>query len=172
MSLRSVRRAALPGAVLGVGLAILAAAGFALLDRLLPFPLERLARTPATLVVDRSGEPLRLFLPPDGIVRLPVPLESVSPEMRRALVASEDGRVVGVVTRDGPAAGSPHLAQNHPNPCTHDTTIRFALSGSGPARLAVYDISGRHVRTLSEGALGEGAYSVVWDGRDADDTEA
>ncbi len=79
------------GLLLGAAcVAAAGAAGLALLDRLFPFPLDGLERTPATLVVDRRGEPLRLFLPADGIVRLPVALEEVSADMRRALVASED----------------------------------------------------------------------------------
>ncbi|MDJ0850511.1 MAG: penicillin-binding protein 1C [Myxococcota bacterium] len=90
MSAPRLKRAASVGLLGATGLVLLGVVGFAVLDRLFPFPLERLERRPATLVVDRDGEPLRLFLPPDGIVRLPVRLDDVSPVMRRALVASED----------------------------------------------------------------------------------
>jgi len=61
-----------------------------LLDRLFPFPHARLHRPPATIVYDRDGEPLRMFLPADEKYRFPVTLEEVPPELVRALIASED----------------------------------------------------------------------------------
>jgi hypothetical protein len=58
------------------------------------------------------------------------------------------------------------LAQNEPNPFSESTTFRFSLSGRTAVRLAVFDIAGRRVSTLAEGALEGGEYSVRWDGRD------
>jgi len=57
------------------------------------------------------------------------------------------------------------LEQNFPNPFNPTTTIRFALPAMGTARLTVYDILGRQVRTLLNGEVGAGFHSVVWDGR-------
>src|SRR5436309_1336357 len=62
------------------------------LDLLFPFPWERLQRPPAVVVTDRQGEPLRFFLPADQRWRLPIKLSELPPEVRRALVASEDQR--------------------------------------------------------------------------------
>jgi hypothetical protein len=59
------------------------------------------------------------------------------------------------------------LAQNHPNPFNPKTTISFALPSAGTVRLAVFDVSGRRVTTLLDGAQPAGAHHVVWDGRDA-----
>ncbi len=58
------------------------------------------------------------------------------------------------------------LGQNHPNPFNPRTEIRFALPADGEARLAIYDLSGRRVRTLVEGSLPAGTHHVVWDGTD------
>ncbi|MEZ4648028.1 MAG: FlgD immunoglobulin-like domain containing protein [Candidatus Eisenbacteria bacterium] len=58
------------------------------------------------------------------------------------------------------------LFQNSPNPFNPRTTIRFALSRTGPAELSVFDVAGRRVRTLVQGELEAGAHDVVWDGRD------
>jgi subtilisin-like proprotein convertase family protein len=59
------------------------------------------------------------------------------------------------------------LAPGQPNPLgASGTTIRFALPASVPARLAVYDVTGRLVRTLVDRALPAGPHRVVWDGRD------
>jgi penicillin-binding protein 1C len=80
---------------LGIAAAILLAAPWlwlTALDLLFPFPWERLQRPPAVVVTDRQGEPLRFFLPADQRWRLPIRLIGLPPEVRRALVASEDQR--------------------------------------------------------------------------------
>jgi hypothetical protein len=59
------------------------------------------------------------------------------------------------------------LRQNVPNPFNPTTSIVFALPVAGAARLAVYDVSGRWVRTLVDGQLGAGEHRASWDGRDA-----
>ncbi|HMB71340.1 MAG TPA: FlgD immunoglobulin-like domain containing protein, partial [bacterium] len=80
--------------------------------------------------------------------------------------------VVGDVTTltDVPFAGGPSeglFLRNFPNPFTSATTIAYALPAPGPARLAVYDVTGRLVRTLAEGRrVPAGAYRAVWDGTD------
>ena len=54
------------------------------------------------------------------------------------------------------------LEANYPNPFNPETVIRFALPQAGPVRLDVYDILGRRVTTLFEGALPAGWHSAVW----------
>lgn len=69
---------------------------------------------------------------------------------------------------DAPAAGTATFFTDvHPNPFNPTTTIRFALPVAGSAKLAVYDVTGRLVRTLFDGDLGSGAHEAIWDGRDA-----
>lgn len=63
---------------------------FLLLDLLFPFPAELLTRPPALVVEDRDGEPLRIFLPPDGRRRMPVELAELPPLLVEALVVCED----------------------------------------------------------------------------------
>ena len=63
---------------------------FVALDLLFPFPERRLQRPAATVVLDRNGEPLRILLPPDQKVRIPVTLDELPPELIRAVLASED----------------------------------------------------------------------------------
>ncbi|MBD3335246.1 MAG: T9SS type A sorting domain-containing protein [Candidatus Eisenbacteria bacterium] len=57
------------------------------------------------------------------------------------------------------------LHQNIPNPFEDATTIRYSVAHESPVEIAVYDISGRCVRTLVKGTAAPGAYSIVWDGR-------
>jgi photosystem II stability/assembly factor-like uncharacterized protein len=65
-----------------------------------------------------------------------------------------------------PAARAATLAQNAPNPFNPMTTIRFSLPARGDVRLQVFDVRGRLVRTLVDGARLAGAHEVTWDGRD------
>ncbi len=58
------------------------------------------------------------------------------------------------------------LEQNHPNPFVTSTSIRFTLAHSDRARLRVYDITGRLVRTLMNEALPARSVETHWDGRD------
>jgi subtilisin-like proprotein convertase family protein len=52
-----------------------------------------------------------------------------------------------------------------PNPFAADTAIRFAVPGNGAeVTLAVFDISGRRVRTLAAGFHAPGTHSVSWSG--------
>jgi hypothetical protein len=59
------------------------------------------------------------------------------------------------------------LSQNAPNPFNPRTTIRFSLPAGGHARLSIYDVSGRLVRTLVDGTLDGGDHEIIWDGSDA-----
>jgi hypothetical protein len=58
------------------------------------------------------------------------------------------------------------LHQNVPNPFNPSTKLAFEMGRPGSARLAIYDVSGRLVRTLVDRHLGEGRHEFRWDGRD------
>jgi hypothetical protein len=60
--------------------------------------------------------------------------------------------------------GGPQL-RNYPNPFAATTRIRFALPAAGPARLTVYDVSGRRVATLLDGEGSAGSHEVEFDGK-------
>ncbi len=54
-----------------------------------------------------------------------------------------------------------------PNPFDGETVVRFGVARSGPVSVSVYDLRGRLVRTLVDGAgLERGDRSVRWNGRD------
>jgi hypothetical protein len=59
------------------------------------------------------------------------------------------------------------LWQNYPNPFNSSTTIGFALAADTDLDLAVYDMVGQRIETLSTGRYPAGLHSVRWDGRDA-----
>ncbi len=58
------------------------------------------------------------------------------------------------------------LQQNHPNPFSPSTLIRFSLATGGEVELTVYNIQGRLIRTLTEENRPAGEYEVAWDGTD------
>ncbi len=52
-----------------------------------------------------------------------------------------------------------------PDPVTTSARFSFTLAQDGAADLALYDITGRRVATLANGALSAGAHVLAWDGR-------
>jgi hypothetical protein len=74
------------------------------------------------------------------------------------------GSATPVSVGDGAPPGLA-LEQNRPNPFNPRTTIHFSLATAGPVRLRVYDVRGRSVATLADGAYAAGAHDVVWNGR-------
>jgi len=59
------------------------------------------------------------------------------------------------------------LLQNYPNPFNPTTRVLYQLEKPGKAKLIVYDVMGRKVRTLVDGTMQAGQHVAVWDGRGA-----
>ena len=55
----------------------------------------------------------------------------------------------------------PALAPGAPNPFSRETTLSFSLPNEQAARLAVYDVAGRLVRSIE---LAAPAGTIIWDG--------
>ena len=58
------------------------------------------------------------------------------------------------------------LHQNYPNPFNPTTTISYSLSEQSTAKLTIFDIQGREVRTLQDVERPPGNYEVQWNGMD------
>jgi hypothetical protein len=58
------------------------------------------------------------------------------------------------------------LDQNAPNPFNPLTTIRFALAEPGQVRMNVYDVEGREVMTVVDGAMAAGPHELLLDADD------
>ena len=83
---------------------------------------------------------------------------------------STAGGTTARVTFSQPVAELPgrfELNQNYPNPFNPETRIVFNLYTDARARLAVFDLLGREIKTLIDETLAAGDHSVVWDGKDA-----
>ena len=58
------------------------------------------------------------------------------------------------------------LAQNYPNPFNPETNISYAITGSGHVRMEIFDILGRHVKTLVDEYLADASGQIAWDATD------
>jgi 1,4-alpha-glucan branching enzyme len=56
------------------------------------------------------------------------------------------------------------LYDNYPNPFNGITRIAFAVPEQDYFKISVYDLKGRHIKTLYEGSLVSGIHTVHWDG--------
>lgn len=56
-----------------------------------------------------------------------------------------------------------NLEQNFPNPFNPITSIKFSLPVSGFTQLKIYDILGNEIKSLVNGELEQGNYSLTWD---------
>jgi len=54
-----------------------------------------------------------------------------------------------------------------PNPFNPTTRISFVVPHRASIRLDIYDVGGRHVRTLIDRSMDPGAHAVDWDGKNA-----
>ncbi len=70
-----------------------------------------------------------------------------------------------IASSDPPANRTVFGLAAAPNPFNPTTTIRFHLAESGEINLAIYDIGGRLVRTLTEGEASSGEHRFQWDGK-------
>jgi len=65
-----------------------------------------------------------------------------------------------------PAQGQLRI-QTSPNPFSNSTRLSFCLNGDSAARLRIYDLKGRLIRSLEPHSIGAGWQAVIWDGRNA-----
>ena len=54
------------------------------------------------------------------------------------------------------------LYQNYPNPFNPETRIKFIIPSESTVNIAVYDILGRHIKTLYNKETAAGEYSITW----------
>ncbi|MFN0149413.1 MAG: FlgD immunoglobulin-like domain containing protein [bacterium] len=142
-------------------------------------PVARDARTGAPLakLADHNG---------DGLLDLIVTFDKVAlrengdwspgtPELWLQGATFDRAKgVYGIValgaTGVAPAAGdaAPSLAiASSPNPFAGSTILRFSLPESAPAKLVVFDASGRNIATLLDGNASRGEQTFVWHRNDA-----
>jgi glucose/arabinose dehydrogenase len=86
---------------------------------------------------------------------------------RYRVVILENGEAVASFeTRLTTPAERIALEPNYPNPFNPTTRIEFSVPEKDRVNLSVYDVSGRHVRTLLDQTMRPDTYTEEWDGRD------
>ncbi len=68
------------------------------------------------------------------------------------------------------ASGGPvsfGLGRNYPNPFNPGTVIPFDVAERSAVRIDIVDLSGRRVKTLTDGMVEPGRHTAAWDGRTA-----
>jgi hypothetical protein len=63
-------------------------------------------------------------------------------------------------------ASAPERLRVQPNPVQTSTVFTFEGAGASTAQLTIYDVAGRTVRTLHDGALPDGLHTWEWQARD------
>nr|NIW48936.1 T9SS type A sorting domain-containing protein [Gammaproteobacteria bacterium]NIW99551.1 T9SS type A sorting domain-containing protein [Phycisphaerae bacterium] len=76
------------------------------------------------------------------------------------------GHVVGIGDEITQIPSEFELFQNYPNPFNPSTKIRFNIAKTGQYKLAVFNVLGQKVRTLSNQTFTTGQHEVQWNGRD------
>jgi hypothetical protein len=80
--------------------------------------------------------------------------------------------VTDVQTAAAPLPRTFSLSQNYPNPFNPSTSIQYVVPRSGSVKLTVFDITGRQIATLAEGAKAAGTYTAEWNGKTTDGMQA
>lgn len=74
---------------------------------------------------------------------------------------------IGAVAVDPPrSAVTGYALEVSPNPFNPRTTVQYALPTGGVARIVIFDLAGRRIRTLVSGYVDAGRHEAHWDGRD------
>ena len=73
---------------------------------------------------------------------------------------------VGISSPEYPILSEVQVPQISPNPFYGSTKINYSLSQPAHVIIRIYDCSGRMVRDLTDGELGDGEHSVFWHCRD------
>ena len=123
---------------------------------------------PAVSSFDWTQYTLDLIVP-TGVVALETRLHVYSTFV--GTVYFDDLDVEKITTTTGVktvSGNSPHifdLSNNYPNPFNPSTKINYSVPKDGMVSLVVFNVVGQRVRTLANGPMAAGQYSITWDGR-------
>lgn len=88
-------------------------------------------------------------------------------------VLTDNGGGVSLVLRSAGTTSVPETVNSPmmmgaptPHPAREGTSVEFRATRTGEARLTIYDIRGRRVRSLALGTKPAGSHEAWWDGRD------
>ncbi len=90
-----------------------------------------------------------------------------------SIISRDGGQFVAPVeaTRTADSMPATFVEQNYPNPFNAATRVSVSLPQSAEIRLALFDLTGREVKTLLSQSFSSGQYEIIWDGRNRDGNE-
>ncbi len=111
------------------------------------------------------------FAVPNAIVRpllIHVPNGALVTLVFTAVTLNDHIPVRGTINlvKNGPQTLAANAISATPNPFKPETTIRYAVKGTGPVAIRVFSVNGQLVRSLREDYATPGAYEVRWNGKD------
>lgn len=92
----------------------------------------------------------------------------------RALTDADITELYNQATPTAVAGSTPSLSVGYamPNPSSGETRMDLQLASAEDVQMDIFDVAGRHVRTLSSGAYSAGPHWISWDGRRDDGQQA
>lgn len=84
----------------------------------------------------------------------------------RVYIVAGDTDIVTDVFSNNDIVPSGFWIKNHPNPFNIHTTITLFVPYKATATIRIYNILGRHLRTLYNDILKAGIHNISWDGKD------
>lgn len=126
-----------------------------------------------------SGGPFgryHLFLPPEQY-NIRFSADGYLPTEQSVTITSETAQILDIQLSPEPTAinnpialsgdaASPEkmiLKGNYPNPFNSETTINYQIKEIGNIQLEIYDLTGRHIKTLVNSIHNPGSYAARWD---------
>ncbi len=91
------------------------------------------------------------------------------PDLAARFTAQID--LTGVAGDDEQALPAAFALRHHPNPFRETAQFEIALPAPGQISLKIFDVQGREVTALFDGAKAAGRFSLNWNGRDGADRE-
>jgi hypothetical protein len=116
-----------------------------------------------------AGEPRLIYIPVQGLGYV-APGDESKVRVSSAHLSTANATSVPLVGPGGPNIPNGFsLHQNYPNPFNPNTTIQFELGSFGEnatehVQLEIFNILGRHVKTLVDERMLPGSYQVEWNG--------
>ena len=113
------------------------------------------------------------YVPPESIAACmtchgDAQLNNVKTKKMECVQCHGDPHTTTSVVQSGPQTPEGYsLQKNYPNPFNPSTVIQFELPKAEPVTLTIYDLNGRHIKTLAKNQVfSQGTHSLTWDGRD------
>lgn len=102
----------------------------------------------------------------DGSVELLVGRCQIGTSSQQYLCFSTNGILSAIYRPSSSSSAAFSLAQNYPNPFNPNTKIEYNILRPGAAKIDIFQISGRLVRSLNLENQMPGMHQVTWDGTD------